>query len=276
MASVNFVTAHDGFTLADLVSYERKHNEGNLEGNHDGSDNNASYNGGEEGPTSDPVIQARRHKLRRAQLATLLLSAGVPMLVAGDELGRTQNGNNNAYCQDNEMSWVAWPYDKRDPAGHDPLLVPLVSGLLRLRRRSPVLRRTTFFRGGRVTPGDVVSAVPDISWFHPAGHVMEDGDWRGDTVTLHVSGQALAARTRHGARIIDDSYLIVLHVGEADTSIVLPGPPWGRLYAPLLDTAADDLGGFPHLSEAIPPPTVRAGIALPVTGQSVRLLRVLG
>ncbi|MCW2549947.1 MAG: glycogen debranching enzyme GlgX [Mycobacterium sp.] len=275
-ASVNFVTAHDGFTLADLVSYEHKHNLDNGEGNHDGSDNNASYNGGEEGPTSDPVIQARRHKLRRAQLATLLLSAGVPMLVAGDELGRTQNGNNNAYCQDNEMSWVAWPYDKRDPAGHDPLLVPLVSGLLRLRRRSPVLRRTTFFRGGRVTPGDVVSAVPDISWFHPAGHVMEDGDWRGDTVTLHVSGQALAARTRHGARIIDDSYLIVLHVGEADTSIVLPGPPWGRLYAPLLDTAADDLGGFPHLSEAIPPPTVRAGIALPVTGQSVRLLRVLG
>jgi glycogen debranching enzyme GlgX len=274
-ASVNFVTAHDGFTLADLVSYEHKHNLDNQEGNRDGTDSNSSYNGGEEGPTTDPLIAARRHKLRRAQLATLLLSAGVPMLVAGDELGRTQGGNNNAYCQDNEISWVAWPYDSRDPAGPDPLLVPLVCGLLGLRRRSPVLRRTTFFRGGRVAAGDAAS-VPDISWFHPSGHVMEDGDWRGDTVALHVSGQALAARTRHGDRIVDDSYLIVLHVAEADTSIVLPGSPWGRLYAPLLDTAADDLGGFPNLSEAIPPPTLRAGATLDVSGQSVRLLRVLG
>jgi glycogen debranching enzyme GlgX len=275
MASVNFVTAHDGFTLADLVSYEHKHNFANLEDNHDGSDSNASYNGGAEGPTTDPLIQARRHKLRRAQLATLLLSAGVPMLVAGDELGRTQDGNNNAYCQDNELSWISWPYDDRDPAGPDPLLVSLVSGLLRLRRRSPVLRRTTFFRGGRISPEDAGHPVPDISWFHPTGRVMEDGDWRGDTVTLHVSGQALVARTRHGGRIVDDSYLIVLHVGEADTSVVLPGLPWGLLYAPLLDTAAEDLGGFPHHSEAIPPTTLRAGEAVAVSGQSVRLLRVL-
>jgi glycogen operon protein len=275
-ASVNFVTAHDGFTLADLVSYERKHNLDNGEDNRDGSDANASRNGGVEGPTSDPKIQAARHKLRRAQLATLLLSAGVPMLLAGDELGRTQLGNNNAYCQDNELSWIAWPYDRRDPAGPDPLLVTLVSGLLRLRRRSPVLRRTTFYEGGRLKPGDLESPVPDISWFRADGVPMADSDWRDETVTVHISGQALRARRREGERIVDDSYLIVLHTGPADTSVVLPGPPWGRLYAPLLDTAADDLGGFPHLTESMPPPTVRAGERVPITGQSLRLLRVLG
>jgi glycogen debranching enzyme GlgX len=275
-ASVNFVTAHDGFTLADLVSYEQKHNLENGEDNRDGTDSNASRNGGVEGPTTDPQIQAGRQRLRRAQLATLLLSAGVPMLLAGDELGRTQLGNNNGYCQDNELSWLAWPYDRRDPAGPDPLLVPLISGLLRLRRRSPVLRRSRFFRGGRVAAGDVVTPVPDISWFRADGAPMEEGDWRGDTVTVQVSGQALTARLRHGERIIDDSYVIVLHTGPADASVVLPGPPWGRLYAPLLDTAAEDLGGFPYLTETLPPPTLRAGARLPVSGLSLRLLRVLG
>ncbi len=275
-ASVNFITAHDGFTLADLVSYERKHNLDNGEHNRDGADGNASHNGGVEGPTNDRRIQAARHKLRRAQLATLLLSAGVPMLVAGDELGRTQLGNNNAYCQDNEISWLAWPYDRRDPAGPDPLLIPLVSGLLRLRRRSPVLRRTTFFLGGRLSPGDSTSPVPDISWFAPDGAAMEDGDWHGDTVTLHLSGQALRARLTQGQRIVDDSYVIVLHTGASNTGVVLPGPPWGRLYAPLLDTAAEDLGGFPHLNEALPPEMVRGGDRLDVAGQSLRLLRVVG
>ncbi len=275
-ASVNFVTAHDGFTLADLVSYERKHNLDNGEHNRDGADGNASHNGGVEGPTNDRRIQAGRHKLRRAQLATLLLSAGIPMVLAGDEIGRTQLGNNNAYCQDNELSWLAWPYDRRDPAGPDPLLIPLVSGLLRLRRRSPVLRRTTFFRGGRLSPGDVDSPVPDISWFRPDGRMMEDEDWRGDTVTLHLSGQALQARLPQGQRIVDDSYVIVLHTGSSDTTVVLPGPPWGRLYAPLLDTAAEDLGGFPHLTESLPPPMVRGGERLPIAGQSLRLLRVIG
>ncbi len=276
LASVNFVTAHDGFTLADLVSYERKHNEDNGEDNRDGSDANRSRNGGVEGPTSDPAVLAVRRKLRRAHLATLLLSAGVPMLVAGDELGRTQCGNNNAYCQDNELSWVAWPYDRRDPAGVDPALMPLISGLLDLRRRSPVLRRTTFFRGGRVQPGDDVSPVPDISWFRADGAMMENADWDVDTVTVHLSGQALRARLRHGQRVTDDSYVIILHTGPDDIDVTLPGPPWGRLYAPLLDTAADDLAGFPHLSETLPLPTVRAGDRVAVEGRSVQLLRVLG
>ncbi len=277
-ASVNFVTAHDGFTLADLVSYERKHNHANGEDNRDGTDANASRNGGVEGPTDDPKIQAGRHKLRRAQLATLLLSAGVPMLVAGDELGRTQLGNNNAYCQDNEISWLAWPYDSRDPAGPDPLLASLVSGLLRLRRRSPVLHRTTFFVGGRLDIGDLDGPVPDISWFRADGAVMEDDDWGAETVTVHLSGQALRARLPHGERITDSSYLIVLHTGAADTTVVLPGAPWGRRYAPLLDTAADDLGGFPHVNESAPKAsvtTVRAGQSLPIAGQALRLLRVL-
>jgi glycogen operon protein len=276
LASINYVTAHDGFTLADVVSYERKHNRANGEHNHDGSDNNYSRNGGVEGPTEDLSVQAERHKLRRAHLATLLLSAGVPMLLAGDELGRTQLGNNNAYCQDNAVSWVAWPYDRRDPAGPDPLLIPLVSGLLRLRRRSPVLRHTTFFRGGQVEPGDDTSPIPDISWLRPDGTVMQDGDWGVDTVTVHLSGQALTARRRQGQRITDDSYVIILHAGAGDTKVTLPGPPWGRLYAPLLDTAADDLGGFPQLSEALPPPTLRAGERVLVAGRSLQLVRVLG
>jgi glycogen operon protein len=275
-ASINFVTAHDGFTLADVVSYQRKHNRDNGENNLDGSDNNYSRNGGIEGPTEDLAVQAERHKLRRAHLATLLLSAGVPMLLAGDELGRTQLGNNNAYCQDNPVSWVAWPYDRRDPAGPDPLLIPLVSGLLRLRRRSPVLRRTTFFRGGRVEPDDSTSPIPDISWLRSDGTVMQDDDWGVDTVTVHLSGQALTARRRQGERITDDSYVIILHTGSDDTKVHLPGPPWGRLYAPLLDTAADDLGGFPHPPDAPPPATVRAGERLAVAGRSLQLLRVLG
>jgi glycogen operon protein len=118
--------------------------------------------------------------------------------------------------------------------------------------------------------------VPDISWFRPDGAAMQDGDWNGDTVTLHLSGQALRARRKQGQRIVDDSYLIVLHTGSSDTNVVLPGPPWGRLYAPLLDTAAEDLGGFPHLTEALPPPMVRGGERLIVSGQSLRLLRVMG
>jgi isoamylase len=139
-----------------------------------------------------------------------------------------------------------------------------------------VLHRTTFFVGGRLDLGDLDSPVPDISWFRRDGAVMEDDDWRADTVTVHLSGQSLRARLPHGERITDDSYLIVLHTGAADTSVVLPGAPWGRLYAPLLDTAAEDLGGFPQVEESPPRATLRAGDVLPVTGHTLRLLRVLG
>jgi glycogen operon protein len=268
-ASINFVTVHDGFTLADLVSYERKHNEANGEQNRDGTDDNRSRNGGVEGPTDDPDITEARRRLRRAHLATLLLSAGVPMLLAGDELGRSQLGNNNAYCQDNELSWLAWPYDRRDPAGSDPMLPTLVRGLVDLRRRSPVLCRTTFFRGGPSAPGDLA----DISWFRPDGREMTSADWRGaQTLLAHLSGRALRARSERGERLLDNSYLLMLHIGGSDLEVTLPGRPWARLYLPLLDTAAEDLGGFPDETGM----AARGGSRIVARARSLQLLRVVG
>jgi glycogen debranching enzyme GlgX len=268
-ASINLITVHDGFPLADLVSYEQKHNEANGEQNRDGSDDNRSRNGGVEGPTDDAAITESRRRLRRAHLATLLLSAGVPLLLAGDELGRTQLGNNNAYCQDNELSWVAWPYDRRDPAGGDPMLPTLVRGLLDLRRRSPVLCRPTFFRGGPSTTRELA----DISWFRPDGLEMTSADWTGaQTLLAHLSGHQIRARTERGDRLIDDSYLLVLHIGGDDVEVTLPGMPWARLYLPLLDTAAEDLGGFPAETGT----ATRAGTALRTRARSLQLLRVIG
>ncbi len=268
-ASINFVTVHDGFPLADLVSYERKHNEANGENNRDGSNDNRSRNGGVEGPTDDAAVTEARRRLRRAHLATLLLSAGVPLLLGGDELGRTQGGNNNAYCQDNETSWLAWPYDRRDPAGGDPALPTLVRGLIDLRRRSPVLCRTTFFRGGPSAAG----ALADVSWFRPDGEEMTSEDWKGaQTLLAHLSGREIRARSPRGERLVDDSYLVVLHIGAEDVDVVLPGRPWARLYLPLLDTAAEDLGGFPA-EEGM---ATRAGTRLRSRARSLQLLRVVG
>src|ERR671931_392824 len=156
-ASINFVTAHDGFTLADLVSYNEKHNEANLEDNRDGSDDNRSWNCGVEGPTADPEVNALRERQQRNFLTTLLLSQGVPMLLGGDELGRTQAGNNNAWCQDNELSWYDWDLD--DEA--------------RLRRANPVFRRPNFLTGGEV----MGSGLPDVWWFRADGRRMTRRDW---------------------------------------------------------------------------------------------------
>jgi glycogen debranching enzyme GlgX len=268
-ASINLVTVHDGFPLADLLSYERKHNEANGEQNRDGTDDNRSRNGGAEGPTDDGAITEARRRLRRAHLATLLLSAGVPLLLAGDELGRTQLGNNNAYCQDNELSWLSWPYDRRDPAGSDPMLPTLVRGLLDLRRRSPVLCRTTFFRGGPSAAGDLA----DVSWFRPDGREMATDDWKGaQTLLAHLSGRDLIARSARGEPLVDESYLLVLHIGGEDVDILLPGRPWARLYLPLLDTAAEDLGGFPADTGTV----TRAETRLRAKSRSLQLLRVVG
>jgi glycogen debranching enzyme GlgX len=157
-ASVNLVTVHDGFTLSDLVSYDSKHNQANGEGNRDGSDDNRSWNCGVEGATDDPAVLALRARQRRNLLATVLLSEGVPLLLGGDELGRTQGGNNNAYCQDNAISWVDW-------AAADTELIEFVARLCRLRREQPILRRTRFFGPG------------DVRWLRPDGMPMEAGDW---------------------------------------------------------------------------------------------------
>jgi glycogen operon protein len=179
-ASVNFVTSHDGFTLADLVSYDHRHNEANLEGNADGHAENLGCNYGVEGPTGDPDILAVRQRQARNLLATLLLSQGVPMLRAGDEFGQSQSGNNNAYCQDNETSWLAWPV-----AGETDL-TRFIGDLVALRRHRPELRRDTFFKG---SPRE--GRQPDIRWLHPHGHDMAPGDWAAEE--LRAIGMLLGA-----------------------------------------------------------------------------------
>ncbi len=290
-ASVNFVTAHDGFTLADLVSHAEKHNEANGEGNRDGDGFNHSTNCGVEGPTDDPDVLACRRHTRRALLATLLLSAGVPMLLAGDEFGRSQNGNNNAYCQDNAISWLRWPTgaptdgpvdgpagggpsSPTDPAGDDPMLLGLVSGLVALRRASQTLRRQAFFHGGPSSIG----SLADITWFRADGTIMLDADWNSPlvhTVVAHLSGRTLPWRTPDGATVTGDSFLLVLHPDPGEVAVVLPGEPWANAYELLLDTSAEDLAGFPGTLDG-PARHLDADQELHVTGRAVLLLRATG
>ena len=230
-ASINFVTAHDGFTLHDLVSYERKHNEANGEGNRDGSDDNRSWNCGVEGPSGDPEIVALRERQKRNLLATLLLSSGVPMLLAGDEMGRTQQGNNNAYCQDNEISWVDWRLDERGAA-----LLEQTRALIALRKAHPVFRRRKFFQGQAIHG----SGVKDIGWFTPDGAEMDEASWRApDIATLGVflNGEEIPDHGPRGERIVDDSFLLLLHGDAAQVAFTLPGLPWAKEYELLLHTA---------------------------------------
>jgi glycogen operon protein len=221
-ASVNFVTAHDGFTLRDLVSYNGKHNEANGEDNRDGTDDNRSWNLGVEGPTDDPAIAALRARQQRNFLATLFLSQGVPMLLGGDELGRTQDGSNNAWCQDNEISWFDW-------AGADGELMGFVRRLIRLRREHPVFRQPAFLTGS--SPRG--SGLPDVWWFRDDGRRMTQRDWQSpDTRTLGVflNGQEVHGRTEHGEEIEDDSFLVLLNTRSEPVEFILPtrrfGSPW--------------------------------------------------
>ncbi|HEV2088556.1 MAG TPA: glycogen debranching protein GlgX [Cryptosporangiaceae bacterium] len=260
-ASINFVTAHDGFTLRDLVTYEHKHNEANGEGNRDGTDDNRSWNCGVEGETTDVGVNVLRARQIRNVLATLLLSTGVPMLVAGDEMRRTQHGNNNAYCQDNPISWVDWSPDPDALA-----LRQFTARLLALRRSSPVLRQRSFFLG---TPTGADSEVSDLGWFSPEGREMTAGDWhRHDVRTLgmFLDGKQIRTRTARGERIVDNSYLLWLHAADHDTEVALPGPPWASEYAVVFDTARPDLPDGAA--------TATPGGRLTLTGRSVVLLRV--
>ena len=230
-SSVNFVTAHDGFTLRDLVSYDRKHNEANLEHNRDGTDNNRSWNCGVEGETTDPAVLALRGRQTRNLLTTLLLSTGVPMLVAGDEMGRTQRGNNNAYCQDNDISWLSWQLDDRQRA-----LLEFTRRLLSLRRRHPVFRQRHFFDGRPSRPG----GPKDIAWLSPDG--TEDVDWWDPgvrTLGMYLSGDALRARSADGAPIRDDSFLLVVNAGSGPAAFRLPTAPYGGRYDVVLHTAGE-------------------------------------
>jgi glycogen operon protein len=229
-ASINFVTAHDGFTLHDLVSYNDKHNERNGEENRDGHDHNLSWNCGTEGPTDDPAILALRERQQRNFLATLLLSQGIPMLCGGDETGRTQQGNNNAYCQDNEVSWFDWKPDKRrrDFLGFTRFLIEL-------RRRHPILRRRQFFYGRRIRG----SEVKDLAWFRPDGKEMTEEDWTNPqtrSLGLRLAGDGIEEVDAQGNLIGDDTLLILLNAYHEPLSFTLPAHRPGVKWELVLDT----------------------------------------
>jgi len=227
-ASINFVTAHDGFTLRDLVSYNEKHNEANGEENKDGTDDNRSWNCGVEGPTDDPVVNALRARQQRNFLTTLLLSQGVPMLLGGDESGRSQHGNNNAWCQDNELSWFDW-------SSGDHELQSFTEQLIRLRREHPVFRRAAFLTGREVRD----SGLPDVWWFRPDGRRMTHKDWqREDARTLGVflNGQEIPTRTPHGEEIVDDSFLLLFNAHFEPVTFTLPTRRFGARWVGELST----------------------------------------
>ncbi|MGB6165638.1 MAG: glycogen debranching protein GlgX [Pseudonocardiaceae bacterium] len=231
-ASINFITAHDGFTLRDLVSYHRKHNEANGEDGADGTDDNRSWNCGVEGETEDPAVRSLRARQARNLLATLLLSTGTPMLLAGDERWRTQRGNNNPYRLDDETSWLDWAAD-----ADTEMMTAFTRRLLALRNSTPALRQPEFFEG-RSTP----SGTPDLVWFRPDGHVMELDDWRDShrqTLSMWIDGADVRS---HPPPSATDSWLLVLHAGPQPIMIALPGPEYGERYEPVLDTGSPDGG----------------------------------
>jgi isoamylase len=231
-ASVNFITAHDGFTLQDLVSYNDKHNEANREDSRDGNDLNLSWNCGVEGPTNDPEIVSLRDRQKRNMLAALLLSLGVPMLLAGDEIGRSQHGNNNAYCQDNEISWTDWENIRPE----DAELGRFVRYLIHLRRRHRVFSRPRFLRGEMLSE----AGVKDITWFTPAGEEATDEDWSNQvalSLGYVLSGAAGAFFTPGGQRDIDESFLVIMNAYYGDLDFQIPCMAAPMSWEPLVDTS---------------------------------------
>jgi glycogen operon protein len=227
-ASINFVTAHDGFTLHDLVGYEQKHNEANGEGNRDGTDDNESMNFGVEGETDDPSIRAARARQVRNFLATLLLSQGVPMLLGGDELGRSQGGNNNAYCQDNEISWFDWEHV-------DDGLFAFVTRVIAFRREHPVFQRRRWFYGRPLRGAD----VSDIGWFKPDGEQMTDDDWQSGfarSIGVFLSGRGIPTPNARGEEIVDDSFYLLFNAHFEPMPFRLPTCPWGDRWETVIDT----------------------------------------
>jgi isoamylase len=227
MASINFVTAHDGFTLRDLVSYDHKHNDANGEGNADGESHNRSWNGGVEGETDDPAICALRLRQQKNFLATLFLSQGVPMLLGGDEIGRTQQGNNNAYCQDSELSWYDW-----EAATANTSLLEYTRRLIAFRKQHPVFRRRRWFQGRPVR------GTPDIGWFRSDGSEMEEQDWStafAKSVAVLLNGQAIPTPDARGQRVVDDSFIVVFNAHSEPIDWLLP-PRAGSHWRLVLDT----------------------------------------
>ncbi|HXX74510.1 MAG TPA: glycogen debranching protein GlgX [Nitrospiraceae bacterium] len=231
-ASVNFVTAHDGFTLEDLVSYNQKHNEANGEQNRDGTDDNLSWNCGAEGPINNPRLVELRERQKRNMLVTLLLSQGIPMICGGDEIGRTQRGNNNGYCQDNDISWFDWKLSKTQQA-----LFDFTKSLIALRQRHPVFRRRRFFQGRRIRGAE----VKDISWFRPDGKEMTDDDWAQGYIRclgIRLAGDAIQETDPKGQPIVDETFLVLLNAHYEPLPFTLPAHKRGLRWQPILDTAA--------------------------------------
>ena len=254
-ASINFITAHDGFTLRDLVSYNEKHNDANGEDNRDGADDNRSWNCGAEGPTNDPGIEALRSRQQRNLLTTLFLSQGIPMLLSGDEISRTQQGNNNAYCQDNELSWLDWEHV-------DEPLLEFARALISFRARHRVFRRRSFFQGRPIHGAD----VSDLAWFTPSGEEMEEGHWDegfAKAIAVFLNGEALE-RGRRGEEYSDDSFLVLFNGHHEPLTFTLPAPRWGDAWTPAVDTRDWTIEG-----EAA---AVKAGDELEVEARSIVVL----
>jgi glycogen operon protein len=236
-ASVNFVTAHDGFTLHDLVSYNDKHNEANGEDNRDGTDDNRSWNSGAEGPTDDPQVLAVRAQQMRNFLATLFLSQGIPMLVGGDEMGRTQQGNNNAYCQDSEISWYDWTLAETNAEQ-----VEFTRRLIELRFAHRIFRRRRWFEGRSIRG----SEERDIAWFTPQGTMMTEEDWNvgyAKSIAVFLNGEAMAEPDTRGERVVDDTFLWLVNAGFEPLVFSVPPEEWGSSWTRVFDTAEPG-GGF--------------------------------
>ena len=263
VASINFVTAHDGFTLRDLVSYNDKHNDANGEGNNDGESHNRSWNCGVEGPTCDAEVNALRNRQQRNFITTLLLSQGVPMICHGDELGRTQRGNNNGYCQDNELTWVDWEHA-------DVALQSFTASVSALRANHPVFRRKRFFNGRPVRRRGS-EGLPDISWFRPDGSEMSDEDWDsgfGKSIAVYLNGQGIPDLDPRGRRVVDDSFVMCFNGHHEGLEFILPPAEFGAAWQPVVDTAA----GPGEVSDAAP---VKAADAIRVQPRAMVVLQAV-
>ena len=274
-ASINFVTAHDGFTMADLVSYNDKHNDANGEGGNDGESHNRSWNCGVEGHTDDPAVLDLRRRQQRNFIATLLFSQGVPMLLHGDELGRSQGGNNNVYCQDNKVSWMDWELAEKNVE-----LIGFTAGVAAIRAAHPIFRRRRFFSGRSLVRGAASDAesLGDIAWFTPSGQEMTDQDWSsgfGQCVTVFLNGDGIPDVDDRGERLTDDSFLLSFNASAQDITVTLPGTGYGSTWAVVVDTATGEvvtLSDSPGVVAATPS-TVPAGGSLTVPGRSLLVLQ---
>ena len=256
-ASINFITAHDGFTLTDLVSYNEKHNAANLEDGNDGESHNRSWNHGVEGPTDDPEIIELRARQRRNLMTTMMLSQGVPMIVGGDELGQSHQGNNNVYCQDNELSWFPWEGDG------DTDFLEWCQRVIAFRAAHPVFRRRRWFQGR------LIRGIEDLAWLRPDGAEMTDDDWDmgfAKSVAVFVNGESISTPDSYGEKVVDDTFLLIFHAGEQPLNWTMPGPEWGRRWTVDLDTTDVRIGAKRTVGR-------KAGDEFEVAERSMKVLR---